>query len=383
MSVERNMNLRDAIPQTPDMCRNAVLHATSMYKEGQAMRRPYKVILVVAVIVALLCGTVALAASGWNVLSFLQLSDDHMSNALVENVSAQAAMKNCSIQIESVVTDGKFLAFDWTVQNSDVTKPVYIQVDSFTGNGVPLFTDGTDDFNYQWFPGMFNEGIMQDGNLTMLPEEIGGDTLDVEMVVGVYTPKQPVYQMEVFDADAIRQKQSEGYYVVVGGEGLVIEDPREGLTVGYGPMNDMCADSFDHTEMVARFTVNLANGKETLKHLPLPDAFDNNGIKMEYTSAVVSPLQMSCTVEMYTDGMNRDDACALLSEGYFELTDKDGNMLDAVVLDGFGGVGEQDDGSWCVYFDYSCANDISLPDEISVSFLKEDGQVVLAPIAIR
>lgn len=380
---ERNIDLRDAVPPTPDLCRNAVLHAVSTYTEEQKMRRPYKVILVVAVVVALLCGTVALAASGWNVLRFLQLSDNHMSNELVENVSAQAAVDHCSIQIDSVVTDGRFLAFDWTVQNSDVSQPVYIQVDSFTGNGVPLFTDGTDDFNYQWFPGMFNEGIMQDGNLAMLPDEIIGDKLDVEMVVGVYTPKQPVYQMEVFDVDDIRQKQNEGYYVLVAGEGLVFEDPREGLVIGYGPMNDMCADSFDRTEMVARFTVDLSEGRETLKQLPLPEPFDNNGFKMQYTYAAVSSLQVSCTIEMYPDNMSREEANALLSEGYFELTDMDGNMLDAVVLNGFGGIRERDDGSWCVYFDYSFANDVILPNVVSVSFFMDDGGVLLAPIEMR
>lgn len=383
MSMERNMNLRDAIPQTPDMCKKAVLHATSMYQEEQAMRRPYKVILVVAIVVILLCGTVALAASGWNVLRFLQLADDHLSSGMVENVSAQAAAGNCSIQVDSVVTDGKFLAFDWTVQNDDVTKPVYIQVDSFTGNGVPLFTDGTDDFNYQWFPGMFNEGIMQDGNLTMLAEEIAGDTLKVEMVVGVYTPKMPVFQMDVFDETAIRQKQNEGYYVVVGGEGLVIEDPREGLVVGYGPMNDMCADMFDHMEMIVHFAVNLAEGRETLKQLPLPQIIDHNSIKLQYTSAMSSPLQVSCTAEMYTEGMTEEEACMLLSDGYFELTDTDGNMLDTVVMDSWGGVRERADGTWCVYNDYSFANDTSLPDVVSVSFVKNDGQVYLAPISIR
>ncbi len=383
MSKERNMNLRDAIPQTPDMCRDAVLHAVSWYEEEQTMRRPYKVILVVAVIVALLCGTVALAANGWSVLRFLQLDDDHMSGNLVENVSAYAAVDNCSIQIDSVLTDGRFLAFDWTVQNSDVSQPVYIQVDSFAGNGEPLFTDGTDDFNCQWFPGVFNEGMMQDGNLTMLPEEISCDTLDVEMVVGVYTPKLPVFQMEVFDAEAIRQKQSEGYYVVVAGEGMVMDDPREGLIVGYGSMNDMCVDDFVHTEMVVRFQVNLAEGKETMKHLPLPEACDNNGIKMKYSYAAASPLQVSLTVEMSREGMTYDDACALLNEGYFELTDGSGNMLDAIFLDSWGGVREGEDGTWCVFCDYSCANDESLPDAVSVSFMRDDGQVCIAPIAIR
>lgn len=384
MSMEKihMPELRDAIPDTPDMCRDVVLHAVSTYREEKEMRRTYKIVFAAALVLVLLCGTVALAA-GWNVLQFLQLPEDHLSSGMVKDVSTSASTGQCSIQIDSVVTDGKFLAFDWTVQNNDVTRPVYIQVDKFTANGARLFTDGTDDFDQQWFPGMYNQGVMQDGNLTQLPEVIDSETVEMEMVVGVYTPKKPVYQLEVFDEKIIRQKQADGYYVIVAGEGLVMEHPEEGLVVGYGAINDKCADEFVRTEMIVQFDVDMSMSKDAIKSLVLPEARKENGVIMEYTAASISPLQVSCTMEMYEESMTWERACELLSQGYFELTDIEGNYLEHIPLEGSGGVREKADGTWCVYYDYSFANDESLPEKVSVSFMMDDGTVCLAPISIR
>ena len=385
MSMEKihMPELWDAIPDTPDMCRDAVLHAVSTYREGRDVRRTYKVVFAVVLVLALLCGTVALAANGWNVLQFLQFPQDHMSKSLVEEVSASAQVDNCSIQIESVVTDGKYLAYDWTVENHDITKPVYIQVDSFTGNGIPLYTDGTDDFHQQWFPGMFNQGIMQDGNLTRLPENLPGDVVDVEMVIGVYTPVKPVCQMDLFDEEQIREKLNEGYYVIVEGEGLVLDDPESGLMVGYGSINDAEAMGFYREEMDISFTVNLLAGRAMCKPLTLPEVAMKDKIQVEYLTAYASPLQISCTIELFKDGMTRNEACELLEQGYFDLTDGRGATVEHTTLEGFGGIRERPDGAWCIYYDCSIANDEQLPEEVSMSFIMQNDQTITVPLKIK
>lgn len=59
MSMDRD--LHTAVPQTPDFCRDAVLRATGTYREETNMRRPYKWMIALALIVMLL-GTTAFAA---------------------------------------------------------------------------------------------------------------------------------------------------------------------------------------------------------------------------------------------------------------------------------------------------------------------------------
>lgn len=42
MDERKKINLREAFPETPEMCREAVLQAVSSYREEEKMKRSYR-----------------------------------------------------------------------------------------------------------------------------------------------------------------------------------------------------------------------------------------------------------------------------------------------------------------------------------------------------
>lgn len=383
MDQRNDVDLRGAIPETPAMCRDAVLQAVSTYQDERATRRPSKMLIAIVAALVLMSGTIALAASGWNVLAFLGLTNEPEIAEHVAPVSDAAKNQNCMIRIDSAITDGYAFAFDWTVENLDPTSPFYIQVERITGNGIPIDLDGNDDFNCQWFPGAYNSGMMEGGNLASIPDSISEDTLKVEMVIGIYRPTKPVYMMQGFSPDIIKEKQDEGYYVIVDGEGLVVNHPEEGILVGYGAVNDTTGKDLKRSVMIIQFELDLTAGREATKVLQLPEPRVADGITMYYRTAYVTPLKVELSILLSGDSMDYDEACRLLEQGFFTITDKNGSQFDLIILDSMGGVTQLDDGSWCVYMDYAFANTAELPEEVSVSFVMDDGSMYIAPIKIR
>lgn len=347
------------------------------------MKKKVSVTILVAALMMLLA-SVAVAVSSWNVLAFLGLSEDSAATQLVTPVSAQARSGACTIRIDSAVTDGQYLAFDWTVENAEPATPVFMQVERFTGNGLPLWTDGTDDFHCQWFPGVFNDGVMSDGNLTTLPEGLEGDTLHVEMVIGLYTPDKPVYLMDAFDAAVARAKLEEGYYVIAGGEGFVVDDPEEGLFHGFGMVNHVTGKGLTRTEMTVAFDLDLAGGRKTRRELPLPEPITVGDLTLRYVSAATSPLQTSLTLLVAPEKSDEASVRDLHHSLYYRITDAQGADVNAWMLEGEGMRLEQaEDGSWRLHIEGSFLTEERLPDVISLSLVSRDGTVYVAPIAIR
>lgn len=224
---------------------------------------------------------------------------------------------------------------------------------------------------------------MQDGELVMLPEGITGDTLHVEMVVGLYVPVNPVYEMEVFGAKQARQKQQEGYYVIAGGEGFIRDLPGEGLVQCFGMVRDAAAEGFMRTEMKVAFDLPLT-GLPAPRALAIPEPVVHEGMTLQYRRAETTPLQTTLTLLLIPDENSRDAAQQLWDEGYVTLTQADGSWLDVNVLAGeSGGAAQLDDGRWCASYTITFAADQDLPGEISMSFSRDDGSVLTCPIGIR
>lgn len=358
-----------------------VLAAAHAERKGTVIRKGRLILLLAALLILMM--TIAVAMEGWHVLAFLGIRPAGGAGGLVEPVALEDSAADCSIRMESAVTDGTWLAFDWTVENRIPSRPVYMQVDSFTGNGIPLFIDGTDDFHCQWFHGWCNGGMMQNGELVLLPEGITGDTLQVEMVVGLYIPLAPVYEMPELDAELARQKRQEGYYVLVGGEGFVKELPDEGPVQCFGTVRDASAEGFMRSEMRIAFDLPLS-ALPAPSALTLPEPSFHEGITLQYRRAETTPLQTTLTLLLIPDENTDDAARSIWNEGYVTLTQTDGSWLDVNVLSGENGGAEQlEDGRWCESYTISFAADQELPEMISMSFVQNDGVVLTCPISIR
>lgn len=377
-SEERRQRIREAAMKERASAKQAAQSAQVMSARPITKR----LALVTVLLLILLLACAAAIAYGWNVLAFLGMKQDAPSAVIVTPVDEAAHSGNLTIRINSAVSDGEYLAFDWTLEKQGLENPEYIQVESLTANGLPLSTDGTDDFHCQWVPGIYFSGNDQGGNLCRLPEGVTEDQLQVEMVIGLYKPVRPVYQMAVFDEALARQKLDEGYYVIAEGEGFVLDLPGEGLCHCFGMVNETTGAGLEKEEMVVRFTVDAAAGRATRRMLPLPEPVQYPGFTMAYTDAAASVLQIRLRVALTPEENTQEAACALLENGYFNVTDADGEWLETSILEGLGGVEKTMDGQWCAVYECSIAQDMALPKEISLSYIAEDGQLFVAPLRI-
>lgn len=298
------------------------------------MRRKYPVAILVAAILTLMT-TIAIA-EGWNVLAFLGIEPDSDAQTLVQPVSVTASAGNVTLSIDSAITDGEYLAFDWTVENTKPETPVFIEIEQFTANGEHLWTDGNDDFNHLWFPGWSNEGSMQGGELIDLPDSITDDDLHVELVIGVYTPVKPVYHLyvgnpdygkNIFDADLIRKKWAEGYYVIAGGDGFVIDDPEEGPVWAFSGVNEKTSANLARSEIAVHFELDLKDARASVRELPLPDSITKDGVTLTFLSATVTPLQTRLTAAVTCESGSKDTILHWAHRDEFVLTDTAGNEL--------------------------------------------------------
>lgn len=387
--TKQDFNLHSAFPAMPAECRNALSAAArSVKEEEKPMRRKYPVAILVAAILTLMT-TIAIA-EGWNVLQFLGLQPDDSASALMQPVSAFASVDNCTIRIDSAITDGEYLAFDYAVTHTKPETPIYIRVEQFTANGMKISTDGTDDVDDQWMPGHWNKSVWQDGEWCQLPSDLTGDTLRVEMVVGVYTPEKPVYLMDEFDEAAIRQKWDEGYYVIVDGLGMVFYDEEEQrLFHGYpGRVLDYEEQGLLRSEMKVSFDLDLKAARASVRHPELPDPVTKDGTTLAVQSIAVSPLQTHIIATFTPENASYEDIVAWSDGMSFAFYDAEGNMMhhwDICRMPQYEvTVEEAPDGTWFRQLDCTLIEvDESLPDTIYLVYQTDSGFRTELPVTLK
>jgi len=382
-------NLRNAFPAMPEECRTALSDAARSVKEEKNVKRKYPMAILVAAILTLMT-TIAIA-EGWNVLAFLGIEPDSDAQTLVQPVSASAQVDNCTIRIDSAITDGEYLAFDYVVTNTKPETPVFLRAESFTANGETIWTDGTDDFHNQWLPGWCNDGTMMDGEWVKLPDGVTSDTLHVEMVVGVYTPEKPVYQMQGFDEEAIRKKWDEGYYVIVDGDGMIFFDEEEQrLFHGFpGRVLDYVEQGLARSEMTVSFDLDLKAARASVRRPELPAPVTKDDTTFTMQSISFSPLQTHIVAVIAPANASYEDIVAWCQEyGDFHFCDEDGNEIkswDLCLMPQWEiTVEEATDGTWFLQLDYSMIEvKQTLPDTVYLVFEKESGFRMKLPVTIK
>lgn len=381
-------DLRAAFPAMPEDCRAALSNAARSVKEEQPMTRKYPVAILLAALLILMT-TIAIA-EGWNVLQFLGLDPDSDAQTLVHPVSASASVDSCTIRIDSAVTDGEYLAFDWIVTNTKPETPIYLRIEQFTGNGEKIFGDGTDGFDNQWLPGCYNDGTMMDGEWARVPDGVTGDTLHVEMVIGVYTPEKPVYQMAAFDEEAIRQKWAEGYYVIVDGDNMIFYDEEEQrLCLGQpGPLLDYAAQGLLRSEMTVAFDLGLKAARASVRRPELPEPVTQGGVTLAVQSIAVSPLQTHIVATFTPENASYEDIVAWSQNATFAFYDAEGNMMnhwDICLMPQYEVTVEQaPDGAWFRQLDCTLIEvQQSLPDTVYLVYQTEDGFRIELPVTLK
>ena len=116
MKTEEKLNLDGAFPETPEMCRAAVLRAVGSCREEEKMRRPFMAAIVAAIILVLLGGTALALVSRSSVRD--TVANGAPSKQFEENIMALESSQTSNgvtVTLGDAVFDGKELDFTMTL----------------------------------------------------------------------------------------------------------------------------------------------------------------------------------------------------------------------------------------------------------------------------
>ncbi len=361
-----------------------VLHRA---KEEEAIVKKKISIFVIAaaMLVIVTVGAAATAVSGWNVLDFLFSGRTRETPPVAfTDISQEAAADGASLRVNSAVYDGRMLAFDYTLENKKPESPVYCRVEDFTANGARIWTDGTDDVHEQWLPGVFSDGVWQDGELILLPEAVrGAEQLHIVLTVTLYRPTRPVYWMEEFDPEEARQKAEEGYYVIAEGEGFVGYDAEEGQWTRWfmGPLPEDMGD-YETERLTVSFVV--VKPDQGFQNLQTQKIYENDRCTAQYKLAEITPLGLYLTLRLspkdeipwkgavsvnLTDGRG---SSLMIGQDWEKFLPTIGETLSTV-----------DQSSQLARYCWAGITADDLPDTISLTWILPDGEKLIFPVQVR
>lgn len=388
-----NHDLTRAFPPTPDTCRSAFMTTVRSVKEDEPMRRKYPVAIVIAAILTLMT-TVAIA-EGWNVLQFLGIQPDSDATQLVQPVSVSGKAGNVTLTIDSALTDGEYLVFDYTLTNADPDRPVFLNVSQLLINGSPNidFVLNKASFDDQWLPGMTNPATLTGGCIVPLTDWLHAaeleDILHVVLTVDVHTALKPVTLLDARRSEEVLAALEQDLLVIIGNttyvEPLAPEDiGRFAYCTGLTG-TERTVYGTERSTMTISFDLDLKAARASLVRPQRPAPSYWGDVKLELERFTVSPLQIRLTAVVTW----ADDAPAGLT-GKFLLRDKEGRTIKVKSVSAspetYAKTLGRDDPFTNKQTVWECAiiaPNASLPDEADLVFRLTDGTEAVLPLTFR
>lgn len=318
-------NLRDAFPAMPEECRSALSAAARSVKEENHMPRKTYVTILVAAILTLMT-TVAIA-EGWNVLQFLGIQPDSNAQTLVQPVSLSKTSGTVTMTINSAITDGEYLAFDWSVANADPSTPVFLSIEEFAANGKDcLYTIGNTTFDDHWLPGFSGDASLQGGCIAPLSAWMQeDDNLHIDLTVAVHTAVKPAYFLDSYRTEEAIAALNDGYVVIIGNDRFARPSDPNGpgyITYVEGLSKGETVHGTQRSTMTFSFDLDMKAAASAFAALEQPIVVSNDNATLTLERCTITPMQTRIKA---VATWNKDNAPGL--SGKFILRDKEGNTL--------------------------------------------------------
>ena len=381
--TDHDLDLHAAFPPMPESCRSALTDAArSVKEEEEPMKRKFTVAIVLAALLTLMT-TIAIA-EGWNVLSFLGLQPDSDASQLVQPVAASGKAGNVTLTINSAITDGEFLVFDWTIRNEAPDTPVYVYVDDVIANGwIHLVDIGSSQMSNRWLPDRDEGNTLQGGYIASLSEWIRDeDVLHVDVKLSLYTPTEPVRRIGAYNSTEVTALREEGYIVILD------KSPANLLTPGSSfdtQTRQLVFPGTQRSEMTLSFDVDLRAAKTALKTPEFPSPAYWSYTRLSLEAFTMSPLQIRITAaatwaDSTPDGLS----------GKFILRDKEGNTIKVKNVsdspETYAKTYGRDDPFSNKATVWECAiiaPNSAMPEEADLVFRMNDGAEISLPLVFR
>ena len=347
MDQKNDIDLRGAIPETPEMCRDAVLQAVSTYREERYMRKPYKVVLMAAVIVMLLCSTAFALVHFYSVRNYV--ADGKTSEAFEEAIvplETTAKSNGLSFTLGDAVFDGKDLAFTMTMGADEGTSPMYVspKLQAFCGERELSISHngfgGAYDFGFL-LPGTdpnYAPAADQGVNASLFNDAADGP-VTWRYTLTLYRPKGELVEIHVWQPasesfetfeDGLRALHAQGKIGCSYGVDImeyldaVTSTPIDGTGRARYTTFDERLMSTGMFEPVDTITFEFTTAVPEKVSLTSPTTFDFDGYTVTVKSIAQSFLQVDYELEVIYDEPQPTEHNL---EQFYTLTDQNGNTL--------------------------------------------------------
>lgn len=183
------LNLRNAFSPTPDMCRDAVLHAVSTYREERRMKKTYVTVLAAALALLLVCGTAFALVNYYSVRDYI--ADGNPSQQFEENITVVEQTKEShglTFTLGDAAFDGNRLIAAMSFEADDSAKPMFVYPVLEAWNGEELidifatFNGNTDGLLFPYLMG----GAPRTNELGISADVFDAPSGDVQWKLSVY-----------------------------------------------------------------------------------------------------------------------------------------------------------------------------------------------------
>ncbi|MBE5803749.1 MAG: hypothetical protein E7316_04470 [Clostridiales bacterium] len=316
--------LQAMYPPMPEDFAARALSGLPRGEEKIIVKRKVSAALVLAAMLVLLAvGSVA-AALNWDAILFLYGKEEPQLSDLMSPVNRKGEAGGVSLEITSAVTDGRALAFDWTLQVDETVLPVYLQVDEIRMNEwEQFFLDTVAGLNRVWIGP--DEKTVHSGELLQLPEPVqAGENIHVELTLGIYKPKREVTLFfsprDQQEAQALR---SQGVWAVAP----VNEVPsmrRAGELSPlwrYDTLSEKEKADYDRSEITLVFDV-MVTETDAQELVPDQDAYEMPGATFRVVQAYRTPLSLCARIDLVIEGVETE-AEAMRQSRYYSFSFRD------------------------------------------------------------
>lgn len=317
------------MPEATGLKLESCLSGLPAAEERIIVKRKFSAAVVLAAVLTLLAVGGLAAALNWDALTYLYGEEQPRLTALSSPVNQKAQAGGVTLEITSAVTDGHALAFDWTMTRPDAAAPLYLQVDALSVAGQDnVWIDTLAGLNRTWLPA---EAVTRrSGELLVLDESVPvGESIRVELTVGVYAPRREVVLLPSPEDQAeARALRDAGVWAVAP----VGEAPSQ-RTGGMAPLwryhslTQAEKADYDRTELCFAFEVPVTE-VATQRLAPGAAEYSLPDGSFRITDAFRTPLTVSATVDIAVDGATSEFEARRKAQYYFfDFTDAQGDYL--------------------------------------------------------
>lgn len=324
-------NLRAMYAPMPEAYAEGVLASLFQQKEGKPVKRKISVAFVMAAVLTLLVVGGVAAAVNWNVLTFLYGEEQPTMEPMLAQVTQTGSAGGVTLEISTAMTDGRSIAFDWTLNVEDDALPVYLQTEDVKVAGTEnLWLDPLGGLNRVWLTP--EETTRRGGELIWLENRwMPGEEIAVELTLGVY---KPLGEVMIFTSPADRAKADElaaqGVWTVVPETEMFSSRQQNQICPlwRYDKLSEAELADYERSEIKLSFTVTvpevaweqLATDKEAYEIAP--------GVSFRVTEAYRTPLNIWATIDIAVAGEeNQLGAMEKWNKLFFELQNAEGRHI--------------------------------------------------------